>query len=255
MHFCNVTHSCRKADRRSFIIIYPQLQKSQKVYNFFRWDPWQVWHWGWQLRSQNTRWWAENCSSVLTFSPVHRSTLTTSQLTLMRNTALSMAEFSTIRYRLLQVCTTVSFIFCRMRNIFTSSKVEFVSEAVSKILSLYKGKQGTPTRWTQACRLGRLVQCTMCAFFTNHPVFTVWFWLGTALEVWLARHFSPFQAFQLPRSHLLNKKWQPCSFGVILNPWYFSGVHAANISHPPHTSCTLWQADSWFLHKVQIPTP
>ena len=43
---------------------------------------------------------------------------------------------------------TVAFIHCSRKWLitFALSKVEFVSEAVSKILSLYKGKQGTPTR-------------------------------------------------------------------------------------------------------------
>ena len=52
-----------------------------------------------------------------------------------------------VHYRLLQLHNMVAFIHCRMwMLLFAPSKVEFVSEAVSKILSLYKGKQGTPTR-------------------------------------------------------------------------------------------------------------
>ena len=83
-----------------------------------------------------------------------RSTLTTSPSTLMRNTVHFMVEYSTTRFERKSATLTLSptkklfFLWFKVLSFHACfSQVEFVSEAISKILSMYKGKQNTPTRW------------------------------------------------------------------------------------------------------------
>ena len=133
-----------------------------------------------------------------------------------------------------------------------------MSETVSKILSLYKGKQNTPTRlmaWSYKIASWRcpmsmssiggsnwelhIIFCFYSVVLVGHSLGGV---IGKALFT-----LPGFPAAQVLA--FLKKEWREVTW-VPLLALFPPGVHAAHPCHPPHTSCALRQTDSWLLHQV-----